>query len=100
MSIYRAQVSFPISPFIPDADTVFLEIGDIRISFQKPKKLVNNGFNVEFFCREERKAFAKIYAHLMTKYTDSPGACPITFTSAMIQYMVEEILINLQLIII
>jgi hypothetical protein len=36
---------------------VFVEITNIGVTAQKPKQLVNDRFDVELFCREQREAW-------------------------------------------
>ena len=43
LPVDRAEITVLISPFIPDGDSVFLEVGDVGISFEKPEKLMDNG---------------------------------------------------------
>ena len=42
LAVDRPEIAVFISPFIPDADTVFLQIGDIRIAAEKPDQLMDN----------------------------------------------------------
>jgi hypothetical protein len=49
---------------------MFIEITDVGIAAQKPKQLVDDRFDVQFFCREEREPWsvgAQIKSCLRTK---------------------------------
>src|SRR5439155_14783278 len=59
-----------ISPLVPDGHTVFVEITNIRVAAQKPEQLVNDRFDVQLFCCEERESRtlrAQIKSRLRTK---------------------------------
>ncbi len=51
-AINSAQIPMFVSPFVPDGDAVFVQIANVRIATQKPKQLVNDRFDVQFFCGE------------------------------------------------
>ena len=43
LSIDGTKVTVFISPFVPDSNTVFLEVFDVRIALEEPKQFMNNG---------------------------------------------------------
>ncbi len=71
-AIHGAEVAVFIRPLIPDADAVFLEIGDVGAALEKPQQFVDDGAQVEFFGGETGKALPQIIAHLAAK--DGDGA--------------------------
>jgi hypothetical protein len=55
-TIDAAEIAGFVSPLIPDRHTVFVEIMNIGITAQKPEQLINNRFDVQLFCRQERES--------------------------------------------
>ena len=68
MPINRAQVAVLIGPFIPDGDTVVLEILHVRISGDEPQELIDDRLQMYLFCRKEGKAFRQVEPHLVTEH--------------------------------
>lgn len=66
-AIDGTEVPIFICPFVPNGNAVFLEVSDIGIAFEEPKKFVNDRAEVEFFCGEEREGFAQRVAGLGTE---------------------------------
>ena len=66
-AIYRAKVAIFIGPFIPDLYTMFFQISNIGLAFQKPEQFINNTFQMTFFvvtsgnpfCRSNRIWYPK-----------------------------------------
>lgn len=56
-AVNGAEVAVYICPVIPNAHAVFLEIFDVCIASDEPKKLMDDGFKVAFFCGDEGKPF-------------------------------------------
>ena len=67
------EVAVFIGPLIPDANAVFLEIGDVGVALQEPEEFVNDRTKMKFLRRDERKTFRKIEAHLVAEH--GAGAC-------------------------
>ena len=52
---------------------------------------MKNRTRVEFFCREQRKAFGQIKPHLVPEQTERPRSCPVGFFRAFVEYTGEEV---------
>src|SRR5690606_35782347 len=89
IAIHRPQLSVLISPFIPDSDTVFFQIGDVRFSFQKPQQLVDDGSQVQFFDGKYRKPYAQIKAHLISETPQGSGAGTVAFLYSVVQNVIQ-----------
>ena len=53
-----------VSPFVPNCDTVFVQITNVRVTAQKPEQFVNDRFDVEFFRRQQRECLSQIEPRL------------------------------------
>ena len=56
MAIDRTEIALLVGPFIPDRDTVLVQIGNVGVTLEKPEQFVNHGFGVDLLGRDERKA--------------------------------------------
>ena len=57
MAVDGAQLTVLISPFVPNAHAVVLQILHVRTALQEPKQFVDDGFQMQFLCGEEWKTF-------------------------------------------
>ena len=73
-AVNRPQIAILVGPLIPDADTIFLQIGGIGIAIEEPEQLVNDGAQVALLGSHQRETFRQIEAHLMAEQGDSTGA--------------------------
>ncbi len=89
MTINRAEFAVFIGPFVPDADTVVLQILDIRIPGEEPQKLVDYGLEMDFLRSKKRKAILEIEAHLITEDTLRPSSGAVFFQDAVLTDMSE-----------
>ena len=67
IAINWSKITLVIRPLIPNPDSVILEVLDVGIALQKPKQLMDNGTQVQFFGRQYRKAILLIKPHLLSK---------------------------------
>ena len=56
VSVDRPQVAVLIRPFVPDGDAVFLEVADVGVAGQEPQQFMDDGAQVQFLGRDQRKA--------------------------------------------
>ena len=47
-----------VSPFVPDANSVFLQVAHVGVSVEEPKQFVDDGFEVNFFGGDDGEALA------------------------------------------
>ena len=73
LPVNRAEVAIFVRPFIPDADFVFLEVGNVGVSFEKPEKFVNNRTQMEFFGGETGESLAEVIAGLAAENAEGSG---------------------------
>ena len=76
VSVNRTEVAFLASeacallgsaPFVPNRDAAFPQPRIVCVSADEPKQFLNNGARVDFFRRNERKAFGQIETDLRTE---------------------------------
>ena len=84
LAINRPQIAVCIGPLIPNRDAVLFQIGDICIAGQKPEQLVNDGLQVQFLGRQNRKTVTQIKSHLMAEHRQSAGAGAVVALHAVV----------------
>src|ERR1700730_2597017 len=72
-----------------------LAIGDIGVAAQKPQKRVDDGFPMQLFGGDERKALAQGKPHLMSKKRAGSGPGAVGLNLAIAQDLGEKIEIGL-----
>lgn len=95
LAINGAEVAVFIGPFIPDANLVLLEVGDVGFAFQEPEEFVNDRPEVKFFSGEAREAFTEIVACLSAKNAECPGSSTVASLLAIVKDIRKEIEVSL-----
>ncbi len=54
-AINTTELAVFIGPFIPDRHAVLVEITSVGVAAQEPEQLINDGFDVQLFCGEQRE---------------------------------------------
>ena len=49
IAIHRSQISMFIGPLVPNSNPIVLEVGNVGVAFQKPKQLVDDAAQMQFF---------------------------------------------------
>ena len=91
VTIHGTQFSILISPLVPDADTVFLEVFHVGIAFQEPEQFVDDTLQMEFFRGQQGEPIVEVITTLGTKDADGTCSCTVTFLSAFCQDAVEDV---------
>ena len=68
-----------------------LEIFDIRVSREKPKKFQDEAFEEDLSRRHQREAFRQVKAQLRPKEAPGPGSRPVSPNDAVIEYVPQKI---------
>lgn len=92
-----AQIAVRIGPFVPDGHFVIVQVSDVRVALQEPQQFVNNRAQVQFFCREQRKPFAQVEAHLVTERTGRSGSGAVAFGGAVGLDVTEQVEVSLHI---
>jgi hypothetical protein len=90
-AIDAAQVAVRVRPFVPDRHAVFVERFHVRLAAQKPEQLVDDGLEMGFLGRDERKAVAQRKAHLCAEDGIGAGAGAVGLELAVFEDVPEQI---------
>ena len=91
LAVNRSKVAVLVGPFVPDRDTVLLQIGDIGVALQEPQQLVSDRFEMQLFRREQREARCQVEAHLVAKNRERTGAGAVGLFHTRAKNMVKQI---------
>ena len=91
MAIDRSEVSVFVGPFIPDRHSVVLQVLDIRIPGDEPEKFIDDGFQVDFLCRQEGKSFRQVETHLVSENALGADAGTVGFHDAVFADMTKQV---------
>ena len=94
LAINGAELAGRIGPLVPDRDAVFLEVGDVRLAFEKPEQLMDDGAEVEFFRRQAGKSLAQIKARLPAEKRERAGAGTVAALLAVLEDGGEEVVVG------
>jgi hypothetical protein len=97
LTVDRAEVATLVGPFVPDADAVLAQIGDIGVPLQEPEQFVNDGFQVQPLGSDERKSFREVEAHLVAEDGQGARAGAIGLGVALVEDAPEEVVVFLHL---
>src|SRR4029450_8470495 len=95
-SIHAAEVTVFVSPFIPNGDTVLVEIVNVCVAAQEPEQLVDDRFDVQLLgCeqRESRSVGTQIKARLAAEDRQRPGAGAIGARLTVLEHESEKIVV-------
>src|SRR5690606_29210724 len=81
-TVHGTKVAVLVSPFVPDADAIVLQVLDVRIAAEEPQQLVDDRAQVQLLRRDERKAFGEVEAHLVAEHAQRAGAGAIFLARA------------------
>ena len=91
MTIYGAQVSVLVGPFVPDMDVVVKQVLDVRIALEEPQQFVDDSFQVEFLGGEQGESLLQVIARLRTEDAQRAGTGAVTFLDAFFENAVKDI---------
>ena len=93
VAIDRAKVTVLVGPFVPDGDTVVLEILDVGVAGDEPQKFINDRFQVNFLGGQKRETFGEVEAHLVAEDAFGAYAGAVMLDHTIVHYMTQKILI-------
>src|SRR5690606_1738714 len=82
-----AEVAVLARPFVPDRDAALAQPVVVARAREEPQQLVDDGLEVDFFGRDERKALAQVEAHLVPEDAARARAGAVGFGGAMFKDM-------------
>ena len=63
-AVNAPEVAMFIRPLVPNRHAVLVEITNVGVAAQEPEQLVDDRFEMQLLCREQRKIFAQIKPRL------------------------------------
>src|SRR3989442_1075424 len=80
-----------VGPFVPDRDAALLEPFHVGVAAQEPQQLVDDGFEVQLFRRQEREALVQREAQLPAEQRERAGAGAVGLARAMVEHLRQQI---------
>ena len=93
VAIDRTKIAVLVGPFVPDGDTVVLEVLDVGVAGYEPKEFVDDGFEVNLFGGQKRETFGEVEAHLVAEDAFGAYAGAVMLDHTIVHYMTQKILI-------
>ena len=81
-AVDRPQVAVGIRPLIPDVHAMLDQPIDVAAALEEPQQFVSHALEPHPFRGDEREAFAKVEAHLLTEQADGARASAVGFKCA------------------
>lgn len=91
VAVNMTQRAIGVSPFVPDADSVILEILHVGVAIEEPKKFVYYTFEVNFLGGHQRKSIFQIKSHLVSESGYSAGTGSVVLSNSVVKDMTEKI---------
>ena len=95
MSVDGAQFSVLVGPLVPDGHAMVLQVPDVRVAAQEPDELVEDGLQMHFLGRDQRKPFGEVEAHLIAEDAPGPGPGAVGLPGSVLQDVLDEIEVGL-----
>ena len=92
-AVNGAEVAVFARPFVPDGHIAFFEPVVVAGASQEPEQLLNDGSQVNFFCRDQREAFIQVKPHLVAKHALGARASAVGFGNAVLVHVLHEIFV-------
>jgi hypothetical protein len=91
LAVDRAELAVFVGPLVPDADLVFLQIGDVGLPAQEPQQLVDDRAQVQLLGRDQWKAVLEIEAHLPAEHAAGAGTGAVGFAAAVFEHVPQQV---------
>src|SRR5437773_2117984 len=95
-AVDATEVSVSVCPFIPNRDAVFVQVAQVRFAAEKPEQLVDDRFEMELFCGEQRESGSyrtQIEPRLRSENRECSRAGAIHPRLALLEYQPKQIVI-------
>src|SRR6185437_12166151 len=90
-----SEITARVGPFIPDADAVLVQVGDIGVAAQEPEQLVHDRLDVQLLGGQQREALRQIHAYLTAEHRACTRAGAIVLAGAVRQHIAEKVEVDL-----
>ena len=95
-AVNASELAFSVRPFVPDRDAVLVQIFNVRVAAQKPEQLVNDRFDVQLLCRQQRKSrtiWPQIETRLRAEDRQGAGASAIGARLTFFEHQSKKVMI-------
>ncbi len=93
VAVDMAEVALFVGPFVPDADSMVVEILHVGVAAEKPQQFVDDALEVKLLGGHERESLAEVEAHLMAEHALCPRARAVILHHALIKDAAQEVLV-------
>src|SRR5690606_27176449 len=90
-AVDRPQLALFVGPFVPDADLVFLQVGDVGLALQEPQQLVDDRAQVQLLGGDQREALAQVEAHLPAEHAARAGTRAVRLVGAVLEHVGQQL---------
>ena len=91
VAVDRPEVAVFIRPFVPDRDTVFLEVADVRIAREEPEQLMHDRTQMQLLGRDQREPLGQRIAALHPEIRCCARPRPVGRGHALIEHRLQRI---------
>src|SRR5690606_12828908 len=95
LAIHRAKITVLVGPFVPDADLVVLQIGDVGVTGEEPQQFVDDRAQMQLLGGDQREAVVEVEAHLPAEHRARAGADAVVLDRAMFENVAQQVKIDL-----
>src|SRR6185437_11711957 len=95
LAVNRSQLAALVGPFVPNADTLVAQPGDVGVAPQEPEKLVDDRAQMDPLRGDQRESLREIEAQLLAEERQRPGARAVTLACAAFQDAAHQIQVGL-----
>src|SRR6185369_13985334 len=87
----RPEIAVLVGPFVPDADAVLLQVGDVGVALQEPQQFVDDGLEMQLLGGNHREAPAQVETHLPAENGARAGAGAVGFVMAVFEHVTHQV---------
>ena len=81
-AINWSKLPFVVGPFVPNGYAVCFQVGDIRVTPEKPQQFVDDGAQMQFLGGNGGETLVQVETKLVAKQADRPGSSAVRFAAA------------------
>ncbi|EXI76159.1 MAG: hypothetical protein AW07_00673 [Candidatus Accumulibacter sp. SK-11] len=91
VAINRPEIAVGVGPFIPDANTVLVQVADVRLAAKEPQQLVDDRAQVKSLGCQKGETGVQVETHLPAEYRERTGARTVALHAAPVQHVLHQI---------
>ena len=91
IAVNVSKIAVLVGPLVPYPHTIVLQVFHVCVAVEEPQELVNNRFQVQFFCGEAGESLLEVKTHLVAEHANGACAGPVFLFRALGEYSVEQV---------